>query len=169
MAPPLTNEPPLPLPQVSRSNCHLSEVPSLGQGDPRYDQREMVEMLSDFLLNRVPQSGDLSRAIVVRFAKQAVANCVVFAEKQSDYGPENIARRGESGVLTRVCDKVARLEHLEGQSKAPRNEAVRDSWGDLANYGTIGQMVNNGEWPGCLEKHLLCPPQAEGDVEDRPE
>jgi len=128
------------------------------------DFRTVVEMLSDFLLNEVPQASELSRSLVFRFAKQTVSNAIVFAEKQHDYGAGNIAKFGERGVLVRVSDKVERLINLDGGT-APQNESVKDNWGDVANYGTIGQMTNAGEWPGCQEKHLLCrttPPAAPG-------
>ena len=79
-------------------------------------------------------------------ARQKTAKAV-FVAKQADYGPENIARGGEYGVALRAQDKVARLLNLLADGKAPMNEAVKDAWMDLANYGIIGWMVHEGAWP----------------------
>lgn len=132
-----------------------AEFRPIGEDDPRINRSAVVELLTDFLLNEVPQADDASIEIIHRFASQLVDNAVVFAEKQHDYGPANIARKGERGVLCRAGDKVARLDHLELTGEASKNEAVFDSWLDLANYGVIGQMTNKGLWPGCDKRHLI--------------
>lgn len=64
--------------------------------------------------------------------------------KQADYGHGNILAFGEYGVLVRAYDKVARLKNLLENKKEPRNEAVEDSWLDLAGYGIIGIMLRRG-------------------------
>jgi len=76
----------------------------------------------------------------------------VFCEKQADYGPTNIAVGGEQGVTTRIGDKVSRLFELLGltsreNSGEPANESVRDTWIDIADYGLIGMIVHDGDWP----------------------
>jgi hypothetical protein len=138
------------------TNAQLSVGP-VGEGDPRVDRSAVVEMLTDFLLNEVPGLDDVGIRLVHAFAKQTVDNAVVFASKQHDYGPGNIASFGEFGVLVRLNDKVARLANLQG--KAAKHEAVGDSWLDVANYGTIAMLVREGKWPGCQAKHLLTPPE----------
>jgi hypothetical protein len=66
--------------------------------------------------------------------------------KQHDYGPGNILDFGEYGVLVRANDKMARLKNLLKNGEAPANEALEDTWIDLANYGVIALMVRRGLW-----------------------
>ncbi len=63
--------------------------------------------------------------------------------KQRDYGHRNIMDFGEYGVLVRANDKIARLKNLLGK-KEPKNEAIEDSWRDLANYAIIALMLRKG-------------------------
>lgn len=63
--------------------------------------------------------------------------------KQRDYGHRNIMDFGEYGVLVRANDKIARLKNLLGK-KEPKNEALEDSWRDLANYAIIALMLRKG-------------------------
>jgi len=60
--------------------------------------------------------------------------------KQSDYGPENIRRFGRQGLMVRMHDKIARLENLFEQQRAPKNETIRDTYMDIAGYSAIGIM-----------------------------
>jgi len=77
----------------------------------------------------------------------------VFCKKQHDYGPQNIALGGTKGVTQRMVDKMARLWNLLGLgnsvAKAPANaeEAIYDTLMDLADYGIIGMLTENGSWP----------------------
>ena len=77
----------------------------------------------------------------------------VFCKKQHDYGPQNIALGGTKGVTQRMVDKMARLWNLQGlgNSKAeiPANkeEDLYDTLMDLADYGIIGMLTENGSWP----------------------
>lgn len=76
----------------------------------------------------------------------------VFCKKQADYGPTNIAVGGAQGVVLRTGDKVSRLFELLGLTERenggePSNESVRDSMVDLADYGIIGMIVLDGDWP----------------------
>lgn len=70
--------------------------------------------------------------------------------KQRDYGHNNILRFGTYGVIVRCHDKIARLEHLLENNKAPNNESIRDNLMDVAGYAAIGIMLNHG-W---FEKEL---------------
>jgi len=85
----------------------------------------------------------------------------MFCSKQKDYGPENIARGGELGVVVRAQDKVARLQNLQG--KDPDYEPIEDTWLDLADYGIIGYMVNRGWWPKSMEGPKVCPSCGKGE------
>lgn len=60
--------------------------------------------------------------------------------KQSDYGPENIRRFGRQGLMVRMHDKIARLENLFEQDRAPKHEPIRDTYMDIAGYCAIGIM-----------------------------
>lgn len=84
-----------------------------------------------------------------RLTVEAIATELVdlLCRKQQDYGPGNIAAFGERGVIVRMNDKMERLKRLVWESKAPANEAVEDSYKDLANYSLIALMVRRGVWP----------------------
>jgi hypothetical protein len=68
----------------------------------------------------------------------------ILAGKQRDYGHQNIARFGRSGLLVRAHDKVARLENLLGAGKVPANETVMDNFIDVIGYSAIGMMWEKG-------------------------
>ncbi len=65
-------------------------------------------------------------------------------KKQTDYGPENINRFGQFGLIVRTHDKVARLENLLEKGIDPANEAVSDTYMDIVGYSAIGIMVERG-------------------------
>jgi hypothetical protein len=76
----------------------------------------------------------------------------VFCEKQADYGPTNIGVGGEHGITVRLGDKISRLFELLGLTSRenggePANESIRDTWMDLGDYGIIGMIVHDGDWP----------------------
>jgi hypothetical protein len=72
--------------------------------------------------------------------------------KQKDYGPKNIASApggALNGLLVRMHDKIARLNHLIYETKdTPKNEPIEDSFIDLLNYSAIALMVLRGKWHG---------------------
>lgn len=71
-------------------------------------------------------------------------------KKHKDYGPKNISESPGgplNGLLVRMNDKMARLEHLHYNKQDPENESLRDTFMDLANYGLIAVLVLDGEWP----------------------
>lgn len=70
--------------------------------------------------------------------------------KQRDYGHRNILDFGETGILVRVNDKIARLKNLQG--KAAVNEPKEDSWKDLAGYSIVALMLDRGWFELELEK-----------------
>lgn len=81
------------------------------------------------------------------YLRQAIRNAQLFDRKQRDYGSGNIAVFGERGVIVRASDKVQRLKHMVFErAAAPENEAIADSWDDLANYGVIGRLCHDGRW-----------------------
>ena len=70
----------------------------------------------------------------------------VMYERGSKYGPGNIAQFGELGVLVRLSDKLARLQHSAGRDFADESHA--DAWIDVIGYGLIGLLWSRGQWPG---------------------
>jgi hypothetical protein len=77
-------------------------------------------------------------------------NVRLLLSKHRDYGPTNISRApggALNGLRVRMHDKLARINHLIDNGASPENEALIDSFIDLANYATIAQLVIRGEWP----------------------
>ena len=82
----------------------------------------------------------------------------LFCKKQMDYGPSNIAMGSELktddekrlslvGLIVRVNDKVQRLLNLMVKNnRDAQNEPTVDAFKDLACYGVIAQIVQNGKW-----------------------
>lgn len=65
-----------------------------------------------------------------------------FAQKRNDYGQsttETFEKFGPVSMLTRMHDKMARLDRLLGQNveRAVNGEKVEDTLMDLANYALI--------------------------------
>jgi hypothetical protein len=78
----------------------------------------------------------------------------IFCMKQHDYGPTNIAVGGLKGIVLRSGDKLSRMWNLVGLSvkggeakETKVAESVRDSLLDWADYGIIGVLVVDGDWP----------------------
>ena len=83
--------------------------------------------------------------------KLMLDNYKVFAEKQSDYGPENIAMGGNDrlallGITIRGNDKIQRILNLLDNKKEPKNESITDSFMDLANYCYMAAILMSGKW-----------------------
>lgn len=75
---------------------------------------------------------------------QTVADTVI--SKQRDYGKENITRFGQVGLLVRVHDKLARLEHLTVTGKTPNNESLTDTVLDLVGYSVLGALLGRKQF-----------------------
>lgn len=82
----------------------------------------------------------------------------VHLDKNADYSPANIIAMGEVGLVTRLWDKTARLMNLVGirfkslihegvvPPRQPKNEAIEDTFMDLAVYAIIGLLLRRGVW-----------------------
>ena len=82
----------------------------------------------------------------------------LFCKKQMDYGPSNIAmgtsldtdeekRLSKIGLIVRINDKIQRLINLVVKNnREAQNEPTIDAFKDLACYGIIAQIVQNGKW-----------------------
>jgi hypothetical protein len=71
--------------------------------------------------------------------------------RHRDYGPGNIANGYPdplTALVVRMGDKMERIKNLLSSDSPTYGERLRDSWLDLANYGLIGVMVIDGNWPG---------------------
>ena len=82
--------------------------------------------------------------------RQAKANVDILLKKHEDYGPKNISQSPGgplNGLRVRRHDKMARINHLIDNDKDPENEALIDSFLDLANYAIIAQLVITNKWP----------------------
>jgi hypothetical protein len=70
-------------------------------------------------------------------------------KKHDDYGPKNISNAPGgplNGLNVRIYDKLARLDNLISNNKDPKNESLRDTFLDIANYAIIGLLVLDGKW-----------------------
>lgn len=96
----------------------------------------------------------------------------IVTKKQHDYGPENIARFGRTGLLVRMHDKIARLENLLESQRTPENESINDNIFDVIGYSCIAMMWEDGTFLLPLEHvtvveskmELLTEPISVGDV-----
>ena len=74
----------------------------------------------------------------------------LFCKKQMDYGPFNISKFGEYGVLIRTSDKVERMINLSKRitlKEIPANESIDDTWSDILLYAAIALLIRQGSWP----------------------
>lgn len=74
----------------------------------------------------------------------------VLLNKHDDYGPRNISQSPGgplNGLRVRMHDKMARINHLIDTGADAKNEPLRDSFLDLANYAIIAMLVLDEKWP----------------------
>lgn len=85
-------------------------------------------------------------AVAWRLSAQLVIDRIVktLVSKQQDYGHENIASLGTTGILVRLNDKLARYFNLIEKGTAAANEPLDDTLLDLVGYGAIGMMWLDG-------------------------
>jgi hypothetical protein len=70
----------------------------------------------------------------------------ILSKKQKDYGPNNIARFAEKGLILRLHDKIARLENLLEKGYDASNESIEDTYLDIIGYSVIGMMWMTGDF-----------------------
>lgn len=92
--------------------------------------------------------GPIDNEVSIDFLTEFAECLELFDVKQTDYGPLNILKGGEVGVSVRMTDKIERLKALLLSSKSPKNEAIEDTYRDIANYAIIGLLLRKGKWPG---------------------
>jgi hypothetical protein len=107
-----------------------------------------VELTTDLMKN-VRNNGankEFNDALQFKF-QEAKA---LLLKKHEDYGPTNISNAPGgplNGLRVRIHDKSARINHLLDSKVEPKNESLRDSFLDMANYAIIALMVIDGDWP----------------------
>ena len=115
--------------------------------DSNFAIREHLDYMIDSYFNKVElpfpsewrQMGGL--AIKASGELDRIDTRGILCDKQRDYGPNNIARFGQSGLLLRLHDKVARLENLIYNGKDAKNESLHDTYLDIVGYSVIGLML----------------------------
>jgi hypothetical protein len=85
----------------------------------------------------------------------AMEQIAVLVARERDYGPENISRGGDGGLMLRINDKFERAWHLHVSGAEPAGESVDDTDVDLANYALIRRMGRHGKWPTPFRKIVL--------------
>lgn len=69
----------------------------------------------------------------------------LMVSRHAKYGPGNIARHGELGLLVRLGDKY---ERLDNNREDLEDESVDDTVDDIIGYGVIWKLWRKGQWPG---------------------
>jgi hypothetical protein len=82
----------------------------------------------------------------------------ILIKKHCDYGPENISKFGEVGIIVRLYDKISRLENLLKNSNnnfntamnihSVKDESLIDTLVDIIGYSVIGIMMNSFDEDG---------------------
>lgn len=98
---------------------------------------------------------DVPDMLFIALAREAVGHLKSISEwdvhqmtnllcsKQHDYGHDNIAMFGITGLVVRLSDKVARLKNLQRRQIAA-NESALDTLRDIVGYCTIAEMLWDG-------------------------
>ena len=115
-----------------------------------FEYRENMEAI-EFIEAQYPETAH-------EFQRLQDEQYALFCRKQMDYGPSNIAMGTELktddekrlslvGLIVRINDKVQRLLNLMVKNnREAQNEPSIDAFKDLACYGIIAQIVQNGKW-----------------------
>ena len=102
---------------------------------------------SDLLISRWSTLGSMAIEYSIKDGSPISQKTLVttLCKKQHDYGPNNILRFEQQGLMIRVWDKISRLENLTSQGYAPEVEESKiDTLLDIAGYSTIGIMLRRG-------------------------
>ncbi len=116
-------------------------------GDPNFAIREHLDYMIDSYFNKVelPCPSEWRKMCGLAVTASGQLNKIdtwsTLCDKQRDYGPNNISRFGQSGLLLRLHDKVARLENLVYNGKDAKNESLHDTYLDIVGYSVIGLML----------------------------
>lgn len=73
----------------------------------------------------------------------------ILMDRHAKYGARNLERRGMLGILTRMEDKIGRIEQAVGYTNdAARWEVMDDALLDLAGYAIMGLMLEHRQLGG---------------------
>ena len=126
---------------------NLKEYSEMKQEVQSEDDKNAIE----FIEKHYPETAK-------EFQKLQFEQYHLFCKKQMDYGPTNISmgtpletdgekRLSLVGLIVRINDKVQRLLNLMVKNnREAQNEPTIDAFKDLACYGIIAQIVQNGKW-----------------------
>ena len=119
------------------------------------EQQEVIKKMNkeaiDYIEEHYPETAK-------EFQRLQFEQWALFCKKQMDYGPSNIAmgtsldtteekRLSKIGLIVRINDKIQRLINLVVKNnRKAQNEPTVDAFKDLACYGIIAQIVQNGKW-----------------------
>ena len=106
------------------------------------DEKRHLEELTCHIYDTLKCQEEQTKSII----STMLGDIQLFDKKQHDYGPGNIAKFGEFGVLVRTNDKLERLINLNKRGDTPVNESVMDTWQDLSVYGAIARVVRQDQW-----------------------
>ena len=106
------------------------------------DEKQNLEELASHIYNILQCQEEQTKVII----STMLSDIQLFDKKQHDYGPGNIAKFGEFGVLVRTNDKLERLINLNKRNDSPANESIIDTWQDLSVYGAIARVVRQDQW-----------------------
>ena len=100
------------------------------------------------LLNCDGTSGEL--LLEQEMAQLFARAFTIWKDRQRKYGCGNIAKRGPTGILVRLDDKLARLERVISGKAAPdsSDETLQDTCLDIMNYAGMVYLTHIGKWPG---------------------
>jgi hypothetical protein len=115
----------------------MNSFPQTFEAKPQ--ERQFAKEVAEYLGCKDPMT--------VNFILAVFTGIRVFDWKQQRYGVKNIARGGDRGVVTRLGDKVSRLENLLAKEENPVDESIEDTFGDAGVYGFIGLLWRWGIWP----------------------
>jgi hypothetical protein len=75
---------------------------------------------------------------------------VLLAAKRDSYGPHNLTKFGDVGVLVRAYDKIERLAHMHrtGKTTTAVGEDALDAWRDLTGYSLLMLVAHSLEDDG---------------------
>lgn len=71
----------------------------------------------------------------------------LLSRKRQSYGPHNLTKFGDTGVLVRASDKMERLVHMyqNGMHTTAVGEDAEDAWTDLCGYSLLVLLAHSLE------------------------
>ncbi len=111
------------------------------------NQLDLQVVINNPLVHQIVTTLNLKDPLSNEFIYEMLFLCQLFDQKQQDYGPGNIAKFMDKGVIVRLSDKVERLVNLYKTDTKPRNESIDDSFRDAAVYSIIALLCRKGVWP----------------------